>query len=104
MYKPGQSGNPEGGRVRGRRHDALYAQLASDYGGEQALSGLQRVAIGQACRLLIKAERPRIDPETQVRLVNASARLLTGVARRTMDSRKKNAPKLPHRRRDRGQH
>ena len=86
MFKPGQSGNPLGGRVKGRRYHELYDQLAADFGGASQLSGLQAVAL-QAVRLLIRAEKPRLKVEDTVKLTNAASRLLVGVARKTMDPR-----------------
>lgn len=94
QFKPGQSGNPEGGRVKGRRFGELFASIAQDYGGPSALTGLQKVALEQACRLLVKAERA-VDPKDTVRLANAGARMLSGVMRRTLDPRVNNAPKPP---------
>jgi len=93
MFKPGQSGNPEGARVKGRRYKELFNQLADDFGGPDKLSGLQSVALAQAVRLLVKAERPRLDAEMQIKLTHCASRLLIGVCRGTMDPRKNNAPK-----------
>ncbi len=43
---------------------------------------------------MLRAQREK-NPDVVVRMVNASSRLLVGVARKTMDSRRNNAPAPP---------
>jgi hypothetical protein len=65
-FTPGTSGNPEGARTKSRRFKELFATLAADFGGPSALSGLRSVALSQAVRLLVKAERPRLDQSSPI--------------------------------------
>jgi hypothetical protein len=77
-FVPGVSGNPLG-QMKGKRLVALYAELASDFGGEERLTATGRLLLEQACRLKLRAEREH-NPNHAVRLSNASARLLVKVA------------------------
>jgi hypothetical protein len=74
----GQSGNPQGGRIRSRRIDALYADLAADLGGASTLTAVQNTLVRQAARMLARAERER-DAEHCVRLTNCASRLLASL-------------------------
>jgi hypothetical protein len=98
-FVKGVSGNREGARVRGRRFAELYDGICADLGGETRLTTLQRAALRQGCRLLVRAEKTT-DPDLQVRLSNASARLLSaaqhgGTAPRS-PAPKPPAPSLDH--------
>lgn len=73
-FSKGTSGNPSG-RTLGKRYLALFADLARDLGGEDALTGIERALLGQAVGLMVRAERVK-DTDDAVRLANASARLL----------------------------
>jgi hypothetical protein len=95
-FPPGNNANPEGRRLRSKRFSEIFDAIAQDYGGEACLTGLQRVGLTEATRLIVRAQREK-NPDIAVRLMNASARLLVGVARKTMDARKNTAPKPPKR-------
>src|SRR6516164_3697801 len=55
-WRPGVSGNPSGS-IKSKRYLELHAEIVSDLGGESALTGIDRVIIGQAVTLLIRAEK-----------------------------------------------
>ena len=76
-FPKGVSGNPSG-KTLGKRYMALFADLASDLGGEEALTGIERALLGQAVGLMVRAERVR-NTDDAVRLANASARLLASL-------------------------
>lgn len=73
-WPKGVSGNPSG-RTLGKRYLALFADLARDLGGENALTGIERALIGQACQLMLRSERV-CDADDAVRLANAASRIL----------------------------
>ncbi len=77
-WPPGTSGNPEGGRIRSRRIDALYTDLAADLGGASTLTAVQNTLVRQAARMLARAERER-NAEHVVRLTNCASRLLASL-------------------------
>lgn len=90
-WPPGVSGNPSG-RKLGKRYLALFADLARDLGGEDALTGIDRALLGQAVGLMVRAEKVR-DTDDAVRLANASARLLANL-RKTKHQREPAGPTL----------
>jgi hypothetical protein len=79
-FPKGVSGNPSG-KTLGKRYLALFADLARDLGGEDALSAIDRALLSQAVGLMVRAERVK-DTDDAVRLANASARLLTGLRKK----------------------
>jgi hypothetical protein len=91
-FVKGQSGNPEGMRVRGRRFSELYNDIAASFGGLSALSPFQKILLRQGARLLVKAEKER-DPDLAVRLSNACMRALAGMQHGGLNVRK--APPKP---------
>jgi hypothetical protein len=64
-----------------KRFSALFADLARDLGGEDALSAIDRALLSQAVGLMVRAERVK-DTDDAVRLANASARLLTSLRKK----------------------
>jgi hypothetical protein len=71
-FKPGETGNPGGRLSNGKRYRELFDAMAAEFGD---LTAVDRTLLGQACNLLVKSERTK-DPDSAVRLTNASARLL----------------------------
>ena len=71
----GVSGNPGGCPSNSKRHRELFAELALGYGGEAALSAIERIWLDKATDQLVRAERTRSDDEN-VRLLNSAKRLL----------------------------
>jgi len=90
-WVPGQSGNPSGSRVS-KRAVALFSAMAADFGGEAMLSAVDRTLLEQAACLLVRSERVK-DPDSAVRLSNASARLLASLQKRL--ERKSEPPVSP---------
>jgi hypothetical protein len=71
-FKPGQSPNPGG---KSKRIPELFAQMSI---GLSDLTGIESALLWQAARLMAKSERaPKAND--QVRLANASARLLASL-------------------------
>jgi hypothetical protein len=79
-WKPGQSGNPSGARVLNQRIADLFNTLAVDFGGEAALSAIDRALLMQSCVLLTRAQRTR-DVDAAVRLTSESRRGLMALRR-----------------------
>jgi hypothetical protein len=73
-----------GRRNVGQQFRELFTVLAADYGGESCLSGLQRVTITDAARIILRARREK-DPETQIRQLNCASRLLAGAQHKGMN-------------------
>ena len=69
-FRKGRSGNPAG-RLDGKRYREMYAALASELGGETALSASQRVIIDQVAKL-----KSRTGKQDQVRVANTVAKLM----------------------------
>lgn len=88
-WRPGVSGNPSGS-IKSKRYLELHAEIVSDLGGESALTGIDRVIIGQAVTLLIRAEKIP-DTNIAVRAANAATRLLASLRNR----RHRREPKGP---------
>jgi uncharacterized protein DUF5681 len=81
-FKPGQSGNPAGRPSRAEREARVAAkarELATEFGGIDRLSVVDRVLIEQAAALLVR--KPH-SAEDAVRCANAVGRLLSAVERR----------------------
>jgi hypothetical protein len=76
-FKPGVSGNPGGG-TKSKRFLALRADIVNDLGGEDALTGIDRVVVEQAVALLIRSEKAK-DGNDAVRASNAASRLLASL-------------------------
>jgi hypothetical protein len=93
-FVKGQSGNPLGRRVKSQRFLELFNGLSADYGGPDRLTVFQRTVLGQACRLLQRAERCR-DADMAIRLSNASMRALAALQHGGANLRK--APPKPPR-------
>lgn len=88
----GQSGNPLGMKVQGRRFSELYNDIAELFGGLAALSPFQKILLRQGVRLLVKAEKEK-DGDLAVRLSNACMRALAGMQHGGLNIRK--APPKP---------
>ncbi len=82
-FPPGVSGNPSGMRVS-KHALQLFTEIADEYGGEQALSAIDRALLLQAARLLVRAQRLK-DADAAIRM--------TGEARRLLESLRRNAGK-----------
>lgn len=82
-WPKGVSGNPSGSRVN-TRAVVLFAEMANDFGGGDALSGVDRAMLMQACRLMARGARAK-SADDAVRL--------TSEARRILQSLRKSAPK-----------
>jgi hypothetical protein len=82
-WRKGESGNPHGRAVRAIK---LFEMMAADFG---ALSAVESALLLQACRLMARSERAK-DANDQVRLANASARLLA-----SLSAKKKRKPGRP---------
>ena len=80
LFKPGQSGNPSG-CTKSKRYLELRADVVSDLGGEDALSGIDRVIVGLAVTQLIRAERANSDVDA-VHASNTASRLLASLRKR----------------------
>lgn len=93
QFKPGQSGNPQGARIKSKRYMELYNGIAADYGGVETLTVLQRTALMRAVRLMLKEEKEK-DTDLQLRLGNLSVRWLAAMQRNGGDPRSP-APKPP---------
>jgi hypothetical protein len=89
----GQSGNPLGMKVQGRRFSELCNDIAESFGGLANLSPFQKILLRQGVRLLVKAEKER-DPDLAVRLSHACMRALAGMQHGGLNIRKA-APKPP---------
>jgi hypothetical protein len=82
-WLPGQSPNPAGRptkRERQAQHAAKAAEIASRWGGLDALDVIERERVMLAAGLLLRAKRPR-SQEDEVRLINSADRLLARVER-----------------------
>ena len=75
-FQPGQSGNPAGARSRQDRVAAKFAVLARDF--PEPRTGVEDSLLGQAARLLDRAERA-VDGDIAVRCANAAARILASL-------------------------
>jgi hypothetical protein len=80
-------GNPVGRRLQGKRFTELLDGLAAVFGGASGLTSVQTIMLGQAARLLMRAERER-NAEDAVRLSNAAVRILGSLR----NGRRKPAP------------
>jgi len=80
-WQPGQSGNPEGARPRKLRIAELFADMAEDFGGLDAMSAVDRALLSQACKLMVRAGGAR-DHDLAVRLSGEGRRLLSGLRKR----------------------
>jgi hypothetical protein len=69
-FRKGRSGNPAG-RLDGKRYRETFAALASEFGGEAALSPSQRLLIDTIAKL-----QSRRGHQDNVRVANALARLV----------------------------
>ena len=76
-WRKGESGNPHGRAVRAIK---LFEMMVADF---DELTAVESALLLQACRLMARSERAK-DANDQVRLANASARLLA-----TLSSKKK---------------
>jgi hypothetical protein len=76
-WLPGVSGNPRGS-IKSKRYLHLHAEIVADLGGESILTGIDRVIIGQAVTLLIRAEKVP-DTNIAVRAANTATRLLASL-------------------------
>jgi len=74
-FPPGVSGNPLGRRLLGKRAQQLADEMSRDFGGFDALTGVQKVMMRRAATLLAKSETAN-DPDAQVRLTNCAVRVL----------------------------
>jgi hypothetical protein len=79
-WRPGQSGNPSGSRVN-TRAIVLFADMAADFGGVDALSGVDRAMLMQACRLMARGARAK-SADDAVRLTSEARRILMGLRKR----------------------
>jgi hypothetical protein len=91
-WRPGVSGNPSGS-IKSKRYLELHAEIVADLGGESVLTGIDRVIIGQAVTLLIRAEKVP-DTNIAVRAANTATRLLASL-RNTRRRREPTGPTLP---------
>jgi hypothetical protein len=71
-WRKGESGNPHGRAVRAIK---LFEMMAADF---TELSAVESALLLQACRLMARSEKAS-DANDQVRLANASARLLASL-------------------------
>jgi hypothetical protein len=81
-FRRGQSGNPAGrlsNAAKQARVEAKARELATEFGGYDALSPVDRVLITQAAALVMR--RPR-SAEDIVRVANTVQRLLGGLGKR----------------------
>jgi hypothetical protein len=85
-WKSGQSGNPSGSRVLNQRIADLFNTLAADFGGEAALSAIDRALLMQSCVLLTRAQRTR-DVDAAVRLTSEARRGLMALRRHAVAPR-----------------
>lgn len=74
LFKTGQSGNPSGS-IKSKRYLALRADIVGDLGGEDALSGFERVIVDQVVCLVIRSQRVK-NADDAVRCANSASRLL----------------------------
>jgi hypothetical protein len=82
-WLPGQSPNPQGRPTKSQlraQHTAKAAEIASRWGGLDALDVIERERVTLAAGLLLRAKRPR-SQEDEVRLINSADRLLARVER-----------------------
>lgn len=91
-WLPGVSGNPSGNVITkaSKRAAELFDTLLADFGGD--LTAVDRAMLEQACRLMVRSERVK-DPDSAVRLSNASARLLMNL--RKMRGKREPTPHVP---------
>jgi hypothetical protein len=74
-FQPGVSGNPLGRSILSKRAQQLADEMSRDFGGFDALTGVQKTMMRQACTLFAKAEKAsNVDDVT--RLVNCACRVL----------------------------
>ncbi len=73
-WPKGTSGNPSGSRVN-TRAVVLFAEMAADFGGVDALSGVDRAMLMQACRLMARGARAKAADDA-VRLTSEARRIL----------------------------
>lgn len=92
-FARGVSGNPGGRPSNGRRHRELYAELALGYGGEAALSAIERIWLDKATDQLVRAERTKSDDEN-VRLLNSAKRLLAPLEAKRAEPQASGLPSL----------
>jgi hypothetical protein len=96
-WRPGVSGNPSGS-IKSKRYLQLHAEIVADLGGDNALTGIDRVIIGQAVTLLIRAEKVP-DTNIAVRAANTATRLLASLRNTKRRPRDEVPPRVPYRER-----
>jgi hypothetical protein len=74
-FKPGQSGNPGGRPIGGKRYHQLFEAIASEF---SELSALDKELVGRAAEHLRRAERAK-DNNQLVRLTRCAAQLIDRV-------------------------
>jgi hypothetical protein len=79
-WPKGTSGNPSGSRVN-TRAKVLFDELATDFGGVNGLSAVDRTLLLQACRLMARAARAK-DADVVVRLTSEARRILASLQKR----------------------
>jgi hypothetical protein len=79
-WPKGVSGNPSGSRVN-TRAVVLFAEMAVDFGGVDALSGVDRAMLMQACRLMARGARAK-SADDAVRLTSEARRILMALRKR----------------------
>jgi hypothetical protein len=79
-FQPGVSGNPTGFNP-GKHVLALYREMATEFGGEAALSPVDRILLMQAARLLSRSRRLK-DQDQAIRMSSEARRTLEGLRRR----------------------
>jgi hypothetical protein len=74
-YPKGVSGNPLGRALLSRRAQQLVDEMARDFGGYDALTGVQRTMLRSACTLFARAEKSS-NVDEAVRMTNCAVRVL----------------------------
>jgi len=82
QFKPGQSGNPRGGRDRSRAAvQARAIDLAADFGGWSNMSVADQQLLIKAAELSMRPTL-RLDHEAATRIGNTIDRILRGLRKR----------------------
>jgi hypothetical protein len=85
-WPKGVSGNPSGSRLNTRAM-VLFAEMATDFGGENALGAMDRALLMQACRLMARGARAK-SADDAVRLTSEARRILASVRKTAAKSDK----------------
>jgi hypothetical protein len=80
-WPKGTSGNPTGIRIS-RHALKMYHEIAAEFGGEAALSAIDRALLLQSCRLMVRSARLK-KHDAAIRMASEARRGLEGIGRRT---------------------